>query len=491
MDIIFISTYQTPTNWPIGISRSLGPYKLKHFLKKQGYSSRVIDFVSLDEQGQYDVSLSQITTLIDKFATEKTLVFGLCATFWPQLNSTLVVGIFEHIKKNYPDSKIIIGGGVRDEFALGKLKNYLDGVIRGYGENILLELMDFYSGKILEPKYKLESHSGIKIYEHSSYHVYDFVQCDFRFDDDDFIKPGEAASLEISRGCIFTCKFCDFQFLGKKKKDYVRDMEMVRQELIHNYEKYNITVYNIVDTTFNESVEKMKAFAEMVESLPFKPAFSAFMRLDLLHRFPETIEYCERGQIIGHFFGVETMGLKNAKLISKGWNGTQECKDFITYLVKRWKDKFTIHINMIVGLPYETEEDNREVLEFLNKTNVPSYFFGGLQVRSPDQLGSVGSDFDKNSSKYGFKFDKDGSWYHPETGWSESKAEKLAEKLDSTYKKTRLWTYVWSVPFISSGTNTLDEILTKNVNELGWDKLKENSINFREEYYQRMLSSVV
>ena len=490
MDAIFISTYQTPPDWTIGISRSLGPYKLKHFLKKQGYSSRVIDFVSLNENGEYDIPLNQITNLIDKFATKKTLVFGLCATFWSQLTSTLILGIFEYIKKKYPDSKILIGGSVRDEYSLVNIKNYLDGVVRGQGENMLLELMDFYSGKIPEPNYKLESHSGIKIYECSSYQVYDFAKCDFRFDDDDFIKPGEAASLEISRGCIFTCNFCAFQYLGKKKLDYIRDMELVRQELIHNYEKYNITVYNIVDTTFNESVEKMKAFAEMVESLPFKPAFSAFMRLDLLERFPETIEYCERGQIIGHFFGVETMGLRNAKLISKGWSGTQKCKDFLAYLVERWKDKYTIHVNMIVGLPYETEEDNREVLEFLNKIKVPSYYFGGLQVINPDKLGSVVSDFEKNSSKYGFKFDSNGDWYHPETGWTAAKASALADEFNETYEKTRLWTYIWSLPFISSGTNTLDEILTKHVDELNWDKLQENSIKFRDEYYKRILDSV-
>ena len=40
-----------------------------------------------------------------------------------------------------------------------------------------------------------------------------------RFEKNDFILPGESLPLELSRGCIFKCRFCQYPNIGKDKDD--------------------------------------------------------------------------------------------------------------------------------------------------------------------------------------------------------------------------------------------------------------------------------
>ena len=63
----------------------------------------------------------------------------------------------------------------------------------------------------------------------------------------------------------------------------------------------------IADETFNDRLDKIRKFADVVESLNFQPWFSAFIRGDLLISQRNTWNELVRMNVMGHSMGLETL----------------------------------------------------------------------------------------------------------------------------------------------------------------------------------------
>ena len=109
-----------------------------------------------------------------------------------------------------------------------------------------------------------------------------------RYNHSDVLTSNDYLGIEFARGCRFQCKFCNYPFLGVKENTTVEGHEISKQ-FIDNYKNWGITNYIINDSTFNDRTEKVKLLADIVERLPFEVNFSAYIRMDLLVRFPEQI----------------------------------------------------------------------------------------------------------------------------------------------------------------------------------------------------------
>jgi hypothetical protein len=171
----------------------------------------------------------------------------------------------------HPNIKFVLGG-YSSEHLYGS--GLFDATIMSYtdaSEDIFVEYLDFLFDKGTEPEFKLITKyfnsAGLprKHYFTAKNKVYSIEVDDFKFTKQHAVLPGEALPLDISRGCIFACRFCNYPHLGKSKTDYIRGMEYVKEELIYNYENFGTTNYMILDDTFNETLVKMDAFYKMVE----------------------------------------------------------------------------------------------------------------------------------------------------------------------------------------------------------------------------------
>ena len=70
------------------------------------------------------------------------------------------------------------------------------------------------------------------------------------------VLPGESLPIEMARGCIFKCKFCNYPLIGKRKGTYIRDMNEIRDELIETWETKQVDTFYITDDTFNDDNDK-------------------------------------------------------------------------------------------------------------------------------------------------------------------------------------------------------------------------------------------
>jgi hypothetical protein len=414
------------------ISRYVGPYKINHWIKKHGYTGQVIDFVNYLTEEELYLSTK-------KFITSDTLVIGVSATFityntegvtngfthrWKNgFYSAFPENVFNALKKiktEYPNIKFVLGGYSSEHMYGGGL---FDATIMSYteaSEDIFLEYLDFLK-KGTEPPFSklIMSYAhvapGIPVKSRIYYYqarnkVYNIEHDDFRFSKQDAVLFGETLPLDISRGCIFACRFCQYPHLGKGKLDYTRGMEYIKDELISNYELFGTTRYMILDDTFNDTVTKMESFLAMTNSLPFKIEYAAYIRADLIDRFPDTAYMLKESGLWGAFHGLESLHPYASNLVGKAWSG-KKAKDFIPKLYHHmWEGKIPQLLSFISGLPKETPEDIMNTLKWHKENNLYSIVVGPLGLNNPNKRNryTIRSEFEKNADKYGFKFNENG-----------------------------------------------------------------------------------
>jgi len=485
-------------------SRYIGPYKLAHWINKNDYTTQVIDFIArLTEE--------QLYRLTTKFITQKTLLLGisttfLCSTEYKHSNGMTsrfpehVCNVARRIKEEFPNIKIVLGGYKADHLYMYGIPH---AVIMSYTtavEDVFLEYINHLKFKTPPPLGKLApGYNGIDdiknlkprmIYDTAREPKYNIEHDDFRWTDRDGIIDNEALPLDVSRGCIFACRFCQYPHLGKKKLDYIRGMEYIREEMLYNYEHFKTTNYLVLDDTFNDTLFKMEAFKNMTDGLPFKITYTAYLRADLIHRFDDMAYLLKESGLLGAVHGIESMHPYASNLVGKAWSGKQ-AREYIPKLYHDlWKAEVAQQLNFIIGLPKETEADIRGTIDWFKANKLHNMYFNALGVISPNaknKLYTVTSEFDRNSEKYGFYFDQDNKWFN-ET-WTHAQANALTNEIKQTLYRDRTTKIVsWNIgPMMALGYHR-EELLRTPVKDFNNATLTSLTGNWINQYIQRIES---
>ena len=160
-----------------------------------------------------------------------------------------------------------------------------------------------------------------------------------------------------------------------------------------------------------------------------KPKFAAFLRLDLIDRFPHQADLLSEAGIVGAFFGIETLNLKSGRVIGKGLH-PDRVKKRLSWVKDKWKNKTNISAGLIIGLPYDDDAYFKELENYVKSPDYPidNTSFNPLWIRDPKNNTRYMSEFSINSEVYGYKFDERGQWYN-ENGMTRAIAEKVSEHL--------------------------------------------------------------
>lgn len=435
-------------------SRSLGAYQIASHLRGKGYTVQVIDFLGY-------FSGKELQRLIDRFVDEQTLAVCFSVSFFnPSLreiydleegeddyfaklvrkrvalirDESEVAGQvyiwpfdFDQLEdfkkcvlKKSSRVRFVLGGAqsrkiVDSSAAILQLEEYFDYFIEGYGEIAVEDLMHELSGT---------SEGGILPvvrYFQPGLDNYDFVSSSLEWEARDGIFSGEVLPIEISRGCIFRCKFCSFPLKGKTKMDYIKKPEVLYLELMQNYERFGITKYMFCDDTFNDSRYKLELLLEKVVSrLPFKIDFFAYLRLDLIARDLTQIDLLRRLGVRYAKFGIESIHDATIRFIGKGF-GFQEIKGLLGRLRREWGNAVLLDGSFIFGLPKETRQSLEFMRQWLSEDGLDyfhSYSIYPLHLQRVYSRNEVAmervSDLSINAERYGYKWDEK---LHPGGWW--------------------------------------------------------------------------
>jgi len=418
-------------------------------LEANSYPYQVIDFICRDKNNY--LTDDELLAVTETFIGEETQVIGFSSTFFGDMYGNFlpanITGAMAEIRKLHPGIKFVLGGNNAENLHPG-ITSKFDAVVIGLAEDVMLGLMRWYDGQGPEPK------SRRPVLHKTSFYYSDDVEqtefsiqtCEHRWHDKDHILPGEVLPLEVSRGCIFHCRFCQYPLLGRSKYDYTRGMANLRDELMDNYQRWGTTNYYLLDDTFNDTPTKVKAFHEMVMSLPFRIRWCGYIRADLLHRFPETISMIKESGCRGAFFGIESFGKEAALSVGKGWSATH-AREFLPDLVhKHWNDEVTVHISLIAGLPGDTLESMHETVDWLHANELYGWDYKPLWILKHQDRRIFSSTFAKEADKHGYTWpypNNNVEWVNESSGWSLTTAMSASKEVNRRKVRDK-HTHVWS-----------------------------------------------
>lgn len=484
MDVVLLTS--GPRNNPYSMYRTLGAYKIAQSLRQNNYNCQVIDFVNFMTEQEFMKCCS-------KFINSDTKVLAISTTFlmYGELLALPlhIVNAINYFSSLYPNLKILFGGCYsRIVTEKNNINAQYDCVIE-YGEDIVVDLLNFYTGRGPQPifEFLIKPWATYKVYKTPLVKKYNIEEDNFTFNKDDCIVPGETLPIEISRGCIFKCKFCNHLLVGRGKLDYLRSMELIKNELEHNYNNWGITNYFIICDTFNDTEYKMKAWHKMIMSLPFKIKYTSYIRADLLDRFPDTAHILLDTGLTSVYHGIETLNPQSAIAIGKGWSG-KRAREYIPELYHNiWNKKIAQTVSFIVGLPNDRREDFFEILDWFEENdlyNLDTHSLGLYKISNRHQ-----SEFEINYEKYGYKFlddSKPKNWSNDYWDW-ETVSKFVNDQQGRIYKTSSCYGS-WEVMLFLQYGFTIDQFSKENQKSIESWQIVERKKEHLEKYINLLLS---
>lgn len=269
-----------------------------------------------------------------------------------------IIQLGQLIRKEFPNILIIVGGPhatLEPESFLQK--SYIDYVIRGEGEEALLEFCETFDKN---PK-KLKTLKNVNLNPLRPYVEMDTLKIpNYSLID---LKRYKILYVSMNRGCPGNCTFCyNVRSWGKDGKAFVRTFGLEKsKELFRQLvEKYHFKVFSIVDDHFITN----KAYAiELCEYLrKFNIHFFCFGRADYID--DEILSALKKAGCHTVQIGIESGSQKILNFLNKQL--TVETNRKAIECCKR--HGITCDASFMMGLPIEKIEDLDATVNFIKQT---------------------------------------------------------------------------------------------------------------------------
>ena len=482
-------------------SRGYGAYRLASEIRKAGYTALVVDFTCA-------LGMDMYKEIIDRTVTEDTLMVGFSTTWFPyrhdsrpnsrysvgtrtlkepdpwddfskdahewyrdslsyQFSGNGITDYVDYIRQKNSKTKVVVGGGKSYEYLT---EPSIDNVFIGYSENQTIDYLHSLSGRGPKRIFNKIINYDVKAQIGS----FDFNDSITEYTEADGVLPDEVMTIEFSRGCIFNCSFCSYPHRNQNTRDYMKYQETIRKELMDNWERWGTTKYLITDDTFNDYTEKLIAINEVIQTLPFKPKFWAYLRLDLISRNPEQAQLIKDIGVVECYYGLETWSEETAKTIKKGGSLAKKIEG-MRIGKECWGDDLYVTAGIVIGLPRDTKASLEAVMEWYKQEGhkyIDLLTFWPLSLRANSDLDQYLflSDIEANFEKYGYTVPNDLTWTR--TG-GDINDKETANELMFKYNEQaqQYWTVrrvVWDYSYLeqmwpsNSRTETVYNFITKH-----------------------------
>lgn len=461
-----------------GAGRYVAPYSLAAQLEQAGFSTTVIDYFLWKEN---------FFSYLETFLSEETLIVGLSTTFLtpPEVGRSLRGTAAEYaaftsgclfkrepaemarwfaelkalMRRKSPQARLVLGGA-KTSSVLRHPQAYadVDYFCLGAGESALISLAQALAAGH-EPAF--ETHAGLRFLATMQMKVTQDLCPTSHFTRRAAVQASESLPIEISRGCLYNCKFCHFE----KRQSIRKDLEDLRRELIHNYENFGTTVYHFADDCFNDRREKVEAYCGLFLSLPFQIEWVSYARVDVAVRFPETIDLMIKSGARALFWGLESFNDVVARNAGKG-TPIPAVKAMLKEFQRRYKHQCLTAGSFIVGLPGESKESLKQTANYICENDL----FGTLCINplflskysmKLDQKVVDFADYSRNPEKHGFRRVEFDPYYWEHEHMNSIEAEQIHRQISEQWYRAKppgLLRTIWNYTHLRSLGFSHDEI---------------------------------
>lgn len=404
----------------VGNGRYMGAYVLASQLEQAGVRVLVVD---------YFTQHPDFFKFIEEFMTPNLLFVGVSSTFLAPFASSKIqrenrskgidlyysgelwfhsgeelqewTSTFKKMMlKKSPNSKLVLGGA-KAQFAIWRSNNYkdFDLVCLGSADKTLVKLAKDLSSSSPVDKRQIQ---GTWVLDNAG-DLEDKKCPTTRWTPSFRVQPRESLPIEIARGCVFNCKFCHYD----KKESFKKDLDLLRDEFVFNYENYRTDTYHFCDDCFNDHPKKVEAVCNLIQQLPFKIEWTAYSRVDVASKFPESLTMMIESGARGLYFGIESFNHEVALRAGKG-TPTEKVKSFLLEFKEKFSSRCLLEGSFIVGLPGETLQSQEETKNWVLANPVFDFFtIGPLgimpYVSSFDKIVFDYAEYSRQPEKFGFK----------------------------------------------------------------------------------------
>lgn len=339
----------------------LGIGYLAAVLKKHGIQTSLIDGQILEE--------NRFWQEVDNITADVVLI---SATIRQIKNAKRVANV---VKKRNPLATIILGGPGPSALSTQEsgfiLNTEIDIVVNGEAENLLLPILyRLENHKSLDDVPNLIIHKGgevistkvtpefpnVKLIPWPDRTIFDERAYLMRW-----IDSAKMTSVHIigSRGCPFSCSFCDRTVTGRRVR--YRDIDDVAAEMLFLENRYTPDDIFFFDDLFTVSKKRVIALCQILQEKGLKTSWSAQGRVDTVDE--EMLEAMKAAGCTEIMFGVESGSERILKFLNKGFTREKIVHTFnLCHKVGIKPGAY-----LIVGVPGETKQDILDTISLVEQ----------------------------------------------------------------------------------------------------------------------------
>ena len=363
-------------------SRAVGAYYVTQEARKLG-----IDAINIDYFLDWPRDLL-LQSILSWFGDEKECVIGYSGSI-DASGTDFYKNLVKDLQKDIPQLKVMLGGFREPQGD----SSWVDILLVGRCTNILL---DYLQGKDISKFLVFDNPPGYRnplgvIMEPP---VYNIVR------EDDFWSPNELMTIETALGCKFNCSFCGYDYRNNKNPQ-LNTIDRLVETMQTAYDIGGITNFFLADDTINEVDDKLELLGEVKKNLSFEPWLMSFVRMDIIGAKPHQIDLMKECNLLGHFYGIESLNPNVTKMIRKGGKPERNY-DIMRLLKKEFPEAFT-YGNFITGMSGDSEEDYwNHAKVIVDEQLLTSAGCTTLRLYSELQNDEIKSEFDKDPARFGY-----------------------------------------------------------------------------------------
>jgi hypothetical protein len=239
----------------------------------------------------------------------------------------------------------------------------------------------------------------------------DFSDCASTPLSEDHILSFESLITEVAAGCIFSCSYCTYSALGKRKEEFVRTYESLKQEVISNYNNFGTRVYMMSDNMLNDYETKLHYLKNIREETGINLRWIGYARLDVIKTKKQAQLLYDSGAA-ALIFGIESFKKEVGPYLGKLCN-KEKLIESLELVREVGGDDIILSAAFISGIPTETKEELLQTYDWLISNRgrhlLDQYRFITLFVNPEDQDNKNEINKGRNSpyKDYTFKSDVD------------------------------------------------------------------------------------
>lgn len=440
----------------------LGISYIAAYLESKGHKARVFDLQIPARRQSWNQDLSD-------FAPD---IIGITAV---TLLIAKAANIATECKKILPKATLVLGGHHVTYLPNETMRQYniFDAGVLGEGEETLFELveaikdggnLDKVDGLIFRqgnglvqtgPRARLQDLDNLPLPH--TYYDFDYYLWNGTFSEGWAFK---CASMIVSRGCPFQCRFCASQMFWSKKYTHCSPEKVVK-EMQWLFDRGARSVF-FRDSTFTLNKKWVKAFCEAKRGADVNMRWLCNSRVDVLTE--DMLVEMKKAGLMTICFGVESGSQHVLDYYNKGVT-VEQCRKVFSFCQKHG---ISTAAYFMIGAPNETREDIEKSRKLAHDLNIKQIYW---YICSPLPGSKMLDDF----INLGYKPDYENIAYNrasiPIGGMSPKEIEAIHHNLNNEFKRSVTRKEAWKhrIKLLSSIRSKRDmrEVGNKIIHRLG------------------------